>query len=373
MLIANSRPRMNSASRTSVISRIGLRHSMFALLVSISMTLVVAPSNWSEASDIIDQNRRMVDSVDGDRIVSTVTDLQNFGSRAFFVDSMRNASIYIHDRFAELGLWVMYQDFQVKGYSQRNVVAVLNGTDPAAPQYLFGAHYDSITMDLLDYEAGGLMPAPGADDDASGVAATMELATVLHDKKFNNTIKFVAFAAEETGLNGSSVFVQEELASGVVYADTAIMDMIGYRESEQNKAFIFRGTNENTLSGSVQRSVYTHGLNLSLTFVSGTSFGYSDHYPFWVAGYPSMLVIEDLVDGWPVNPYYHTENDTVAHLSEEQMTVITKALLGGFLGLQSPQKERTSNEGVLIVLAIVVVAVAIVVSLYIIKKRKAVQ
>jgi hypothetical protein len=127
------------------------------------------------------------------------------------------------------------------------------------------------------------------------------------------------------------------------------------------------------MSQSLQRAVYAYGLNLSLTYVSGTSFGFSDHYPFWLAGYPSMLVIEELVDGWPVSPYYHTENDTASRLSEEQMAVITKALLGGFLELQSPHEGRTSNAGVLIVSATTIVAIVIVISLYIIKKRKVVE
>ena len=350
-----------------------MRHSLVAILISTSMIFVTGPSIWPVASGTSDQYLSMVNGVDGNRIMSTVTELQDFGSRAFFLDSMWNASIYIHDRFAELGLWVRYQYFEANGFPQRNVIAVMNGTDPVAPQYLFGAHYDSITLALLDYEEGVPTSAPGADDDASGVAATIELATALHDKKFNSTIKFVAFGAEESGLNGSVTFVQEELASGVLYADTVIMDMIGYRTSEQNRAFIFRDTNANTMSQSLQRAVYAYGLNLSLTYVSGTSVGFSDHYPFWLAGYPSMLVIEEIVDGLPVNPHCHTENDTAAHLSAEHMAVITKALLGGFLELQSPQNERTSYAGVLIVSATVVVAIAIVLSLYIMKRRKVVE
>jgi len=337
------------------------------------MIFVMGTSIWPVASGTSDQYLSMVNGVDGNRIMSTVTELQDFGSRAFFLDSMWNASIYVHDRFAELGLWVRYQDFEANGFPQRNVIAVMNGTDPAAPQYLFGAHYDSITLALLDYEEGDPTSAPGADDDASGVAATIELATVLHNKKFNSTIKFVAFGAEESGLNGSVAFVQEELVSGVLYADTVIMDMIGYRTSEQNRAFVFRDTDANTMSQSLQRAVYAYGLNLSLTYLSGTSVGFSDHYPFWLAGYPSMLVIEEIVDGWPVNTRYHTENDTAVHLSEEQMTVITKSLLGGFLDLQSPHKERTGNAGILVISAIAIVAITIVISLCIIRRRKVVE
>lgn len=315
----------------------------------------------------------LVNLVDGERIVSTVSDLQDFGSRAFLFSSAWNASIYIHDRFAELGLWVTYQDFQVKGYQQRNVIAVLNGTDPAAPQYLFGAHYDSMTQALLDYEEGNSTYAPGADDDASGLASTIELATVLHEKKFNSTVKFVAFAAEETGLNGSSAFVQKELAEGVLYAGTAIMDMIGYRDSDKNEAFIFRDSSSNTMAKPLEMAASAYGLDLSLTFVSGTNFGASDHYSFWLAGYPSILVIEELADGLPVNPYYHSENDTVDRLSQEQMTVITKALLGGFLELQSLHKEKTSYVEILAISTAAVVAIAMVILLYIIRRRKVVE
>lgn len=344
----------------------------WAVFVSVSIVLVLAPPSSAAASGTSDQD--LMDRVSGERIVTTVTHLQDFGSRAYFSNSTWNASIYIHDRFAELGLWVTYQDFQVLGHPQRNVIAVLNGTDPTEPQYLFGAHYDSITMDLLDSDGGDDAVAPGADDDASGVAATIELATVLHDQEFNSTVKFVAFAAEETGLNGSFVFVQKEFDDGVEYADTVIMDMIGYRGSDRNKAFIFRDTAENSFAESTQNGIYSYGLNLSLTFLSGTDYGYSDHYPFWAVGYPSIMVIEDLIGGAPSNPYYHTVNDTVDHLSEEQMTVITKALLAGFLSLQETAEEETASSIPILALAVIVVmAVAIITSLYLITRRKAVE
>lgn len=342
--------------------------------MTLSMMLAAPPLGRTDASSASDLSLSVVSSVSGGRIMSTITDLQNFGARAFFLDSTWNASIYIHDRFAELGLWVKYQDFVVDGFPQRNVIAIMNGTDPAAPQYLFGAHYDSITMTMLSLEEGNSTLAPGADDDASGVAATIELATVLHDKEFNSTVKFVAFAAEETGLNGSTVFVQDELSRGTLYADTVIMDMIGYRESQQNKAFIFRDRDGNTMSNSVRDALGVHGLNLSLTLVSGTGMASSDQYPFWMAGYPSMLVIEEIVYGAPANPYYHSENDTVDHLSEEQTTVITKALVAGFLGLQMPHEEKAGSSAMLVLLVAVAVAISAVLTVLVISsKRKVVE
>ena len=349
--------------------RIMSRGVASSILILASMVIAATAPAQLGTSKSNDEFRDIVESVDGSRIMSTVTDLQDFGSRAFDSQSMWNASIYIHDRFAELGLWVTYQEFEVQGYPQRNVVAVLNGTDPAAPQYLFGAHYDSITMDIL--LGTGLDYAPGADDDASGVAATIELATALHDMEFNSTVKFVAFGAEETGLNGSFTFVGRELENGTLYADTAIMDMIGYRVASQNRAFIFRGSSDNTLSASIHDAVYRYGLNLSLTFISGTEFAYSDHYAFWVAGYPSLMVIEELEDDWPANPHYHTENDTVDHISQEQMEVVTKAILGGFLDLQGSPKKNSDDSGALfLVITVVIVITAVAVTVYVYRNRK---
>ena len=373
MAVANPWTTMTSDSTHSVIvARKSIWGMIRTVFISASFVLVLLPSLPPTTSGADGRYSELVDQVDGERILTTVTDLQNFGSRAFNASSMWNSSVYIHDRFAELGLWATYQDFQVNGYPQRNVVAIMNGTDPEAPQYLFGAHYDSITLAIQGYEEGNTTNAPGADDDASGVAATIELATVLHDKEFNSTVKFVAFGAEETGLNGSSAFVQKEIADGVLYAGTAIMDMIGFKDSQQNEISIFREDPLNLMAEHLQKVVSDYGLDLSLTIISGTSFGYSDHYPFWLAGYPSILVIEEISGGLPVNPYYHSENDTADHLSQEQMTVVTKTLLGCFLELQSPNATEDHSAAVLVVTAAAAFAIVVVISLIIIRRRKAV-
>jgi hypothetical protein len=82
-----------------------------------------------------------------------------------------------------------------------NVYAVLRGTDPAqaARRVLVTGHYDSRNSDNFNTHD----PAPGANDDASGVAVSLECARVLSQLKFPSTIVFVAVAGEEQGLNGS--------------------------------------------------------------------------------------------------------------------------------------------------------------------------
>jgi hypothetical protein len=83
----------------------------------------------------------------------------------------------------------------------QNIYAVLKGTDPAqANRYvLVTGHYDSRNSDVMDTRD----PAPGANDDASGVAVSLECARVLSKLKFPSTIVFVAADGEEQGLNGS--------------------------------------------------------------------------------------------------------------------------------------------------------------------------
>ena len=83
-----------------------------------------------------------------------------------------------------------------------NVYAVLRGTDPAQAKrtVLVTGHYDSRNLNVLDDHGA----APGANDDASGVAVSLECARVLSKLKFPGTIVFVAVAGEEQGLVGSA-------------------------------------------------------------------------------------------------------------------------------------------------------------------------
>jgi hypothetical protein len=83
-----------------------------------------------------------------------------------------------------------------------NVYAILRGTNPAEAKrmYLVTGHYDSRNSDTMNTHD----PAPGANDDASGVAVSLECARVLSKLKFRASLVFVAVAGEEQGLNGST-------------------------------------------------------------------------------------------------------------------------------------------------------------------------
>jgi hypothetical protein len=106
-----------------------------------------------------------------------------------------------------------------------NVYAILHGTaaDKAAPWVLVTGHYDSRATDVMDDKA----TAPGANDDASGVAVSLECARTLSKMKFPATIVFVAVAGEEQGLNGARHLAQRAKAEGWPLEAVLNNDIVG--------------------------------------------------------------------------------------------------------------------------------------------------
>jgi hypothetical protein len=103
-----------------------------------------------------------------------------------------------------------------------NVIATLQGTQ-SDRVYLISGHYDSRVTDVLN----AVSDAPGANDDASGVAAVLELARVMAKHRFEATIKFVAFAGEEQGVFGSTFFAEQAKQQGMNIAGAFSNDIVG--------------------------------------------------------------------------------------------------------------------------------------------------
>jgi hypothetical protein len=163
--------------------------------------------------------------VSSDRVRATIEKLVSFGNRSTLSTAETDlpagtgaaaAANWVEQEFkrysAECGgcLEVKRDDFVEPGAPNTrilkptkltNVYAVLHGSDPAqaARRVLVTGHYDSRNSDNFNTHD----PAPGANDDASGVAVSLECARVLSKLKFPSTIVFVAVAGEEQGLNGS--------------------------------------------------------------------------------------------------------------------------------------------------------------------------
>jgi hypothetical protein len=106
-----------------------------------------------------------------------------------------------------------------------NIVATLPGTQPQAANrtYVVSGHYDSIPSNVIDAES----EAPGANDDASGVAAVMEMACTMAFQRYDATLIFMAVAGEEQGLLGSAHWAEEAKKKGLNIAGMISNDIIG--------------------------------------------------------------------------------------------------------------------------------------------------
>ena len=114
-----------------------------------------------------------------------------------------------------------------------NVVATLPGTQDESKErmYVVSGHYDSRNTDVMD--AQGV--APGANDDASGTAAVMEMACVMAKYKFDATLVFMTVAAEEQGLLGSAHWAEQAKQKNLNIAGMFTNDIIGSSRDEHGK------------------------------------------------------------------------------------------------------------------------------------------
>ncbi|MEO7746764.1 MAG: M20/M25/M40 family metallo-hydrolase, partial [Actinomycetota bacterium] len=109
-----------------------------------------------------------------------------------------------------------------------NVIATLRGTSDPNRTYVVSGHYDSRVTDILNFTAD----APGADDDASGVAVALELARLMATRRFAATVVFAAVAGEEQGLYGSTYMAKALKSQGADVQGMFTNDIIGSPRAE---------------------------------------------------------------------------------------------------------------------------------------------
>src|SRR5215472_11965936 len=181
------------------------------------------------AANIDPDLRKALSEIDPDRIKSTITTLAGFGTRhtaSSQTDPNRGIGAAIQWVTAQMqaiaatsnGNMTVQQQTFVQPVSNRipvpttitNVIATLKGTASPERFYVVTGHLDSRVTDVLDFTSD----APGADDDASGVACVLELARLFATHQFPGTIVFATVAGEEEGLFGSTFMAQQMKAAG---------------------------------------------------------------------------------------------------------------------------------------------------------------
>ena len=228
---------------------------------------------------------------------------------------LERAGAYIRDGFARAGLQTSFQDFTIPpdapavmhttlgGTATRNVLAVLPGVSPTlrGEVVVIGAHYDHLGLGgfgALDPDSTGRVHN-GADDNASGTAALLEIGRLLAGRRPARTIVLVAFSGEELGTLGSSFFVQHPVPQPIdsLYA-MLNMDMVGRMRSARLLA----------LGAATAREfpALLDSLNTPPRFdlrASGDGWGPSDHAVFFATRRPVLHFFTDLHDD------YHRSTD----------------------------------------------------------------
>jgi Peptidase family M28 len=195
-------------------------------LVAMGLTIEKLPPPQSArpesmGREILEGPGLLVDSVSTEELTRTITDMEGMGTRAFRSDENAKAADYIARRMIEIGLTVRYQDFVAwDGTYAINVIGELPGTD-SSKTFLVLGHYDTINT------AGGTA-APGADDNASGIAAMLEVARALAGYRLPYSVQFLATTGEEEAMQGAIAFADEIAKTGKTYTWAINIDSLGW-------------------------------------------------------------------------------------------------------------------------------------------------
>jgi hypothetical protein len=271
----------------------------------------------------------MVDAVSQSNLEDIVDDLVDaggFGTRRSDRAGGHWAAQYIYDAFISYGIAdVGFHDFDGNA---DNVVAVLPGAVFSENIFVFGGHYDSIAF-LSTFE-------PGADDNASGTAAVMEVARIMSGYSFENTVVFIAFASEEFGLFGSNAYARDAAQRGDNIIGMLNVDMIGYLASgDTSDVDVIAGDGSSGLRDIAFWATETYVPGFPAIEGAGMIGGTSDHVSFTSYGYPAIWFFED---AGQYSPYIHTANDIVGLSlnSFDLATNCTKAMLATLASLAGP-------------------------------------
>ncbi len=206
-----------------------------------------------------------------------------------------------------------------------NVVATLPGTQAESKErlYVVSGHYDSMPSSPID----GVTTAPGANDDASGTAAVMELACVMSKYRFDATLVFMTVAGEEQGLVGATFWAKKAKAAGLNVAGMFTNDIIGntkgadgtvirdhvrlfaegvpspLKEPSDETVTLMRSGGENDfptrqlgrfIKEAAERNIA--GMTVDLIYRRDRYLRGGDHSPFLDAGYPAVRFTEPIED-----------------------------------------------------------------------------
>ena len=256
----------------------------------------------------------MLSQMQASNIGQTIVDLSNYTNRYYTTSGGVNASNWLKQRWTTIANGrsdITVEQFTHPNWSQKSVILTFKGTDNASEVVVLGGHLDSINQSGTTETTR----APGADDDASGIASLTEVIRTLvaNNYKPRRTLKFMGYAAEEVGLRGSAEIAKSFAAAGTNVVGVIQLDMTNYKGAA-NDIYIFTDYTDSTQNSFVTKLISTY---LPTLKVGTDRCGYacSDHASWNAQGYATTMPFESSFSA--DNPYIHTVNDTYANTGNQ--------------------------------------------------------
>ena len=252
--------------------------------------------------------REMMDQVNMDSLQATVQHLQDYQSRIWNSTNAFTASDWIAGRMQALGLEVEQQAFNAStwmgsGAAAPNVIGIQRGTLYPDTYVVCGSHFDSFSYEAM-YGGG---TAPGADDNATGVASVLESARIMTQYEFEYSIVYCCYGCEEMGLYGSEAYASRCQQQG--------MDIIGYFNNDMNGYLYGDQIHIDCIYPNSVEPIGTYYINVANIYfpempVRHVNFnqGDSDHTSFNNHGYMGIYPFEDYQN---YSPNIHTPQDLI--------------------------------------------------------------
>ncbi|MBM3283648.1 M28 family peptidase [Candidatus Gottesmanbacteria bacterium] len=297
---------------------------------NITVTPTLQPSSTPSQMDI----GALINNVSEDKIknyLSNLVDNDNIPgadekqTRYSPTSGNRTEADYIKRHFETYGIESEFQNFSIEGQNTQNIIGRIKGQSPG-DIYILTAHMDSTASD-----ANPNTIAPGADDNGSGTVVLMEVARILKNisPQLIKSLEFVAFSGEEQGLYGSYYYVRDKLGNKTVKG-VVNLDMVGNRGSSDCEQFGFKEANREQFLADKIVDINKQ-YNIEITPIVGrTNIDASDHARFWEKNKPAIFGFE-----CSFSPVYHTTNDKIKYINFNQLTKITKAIIGTLASLAS--------------------------------------
>ena len=246
------------------------------------------------------------------------------------------AALFIEKSLQEMGFQVAHQEFHAGRHLCANLSVTVPGNENAEQMVVAGAHYDSLSG------------SPGANDNGTGVVATLALARMFAKKKPQRTLRLLFFANEEspyfqTSQMGSLVYAKACRAANEKIVAMLSIETIGYYSDAKNsqqypaslRAFYPNIGNFIAFVGNTKsKELVTQSIG---TFREHARFpsegaalpaqygdiGRSDHWSFWQVGYPAIMVTDTAPFRYP---HYHRASDTIDKIDYDRMARVVVGL-----------------------------------------------